>query len=410
MVDLVEVLDDTFLDISAALAEATRDVVHDLLSHGVVIDLAEEGTGLLVVGVRVRELVATGLANHGLLLLCVLGSLDGSAVDRVGLVIRLRSVTSVDGHEAITDVVVLHGCAVWAVDGDLIVVGSESVSMGIGVVDEATLEHLAVGRLNTWDHMGGSESGLLGLGVEVLRVLVKDKSADLLERVVAMGPDLGQIVDVESIVIGISDGHDLSVPSPGGEVALLDIVEKVHGGVILGLHAHLAGGLVGEVLDALVSLVVILDEEFLTGLVDPLESVGAISVHVSETIRGAAVGHQDGHLVESLRGVAPEVPGHVGVLDAGLRVSLLGVDEVRELHGVLDEEHGRVVADHVVVTLLGVVLEGEATGVTIAVVGAALTGDGGEAEEDRRALADLVHEGSLAEPKKVKDTNRYVIN
>ena len=48
------------------------------------------------------------------------------------------------------------------------------------------------------------------------------------------------------------------------------------------------------------------------------------------------------------------------------------MDEVRELDGVLDEEDGRVVADHVVVALLSVVLDGEAAGVSVAVVGAAL--------------------------------------
>lgn len=123
---------------------------------------------------------------------------------------------------------------------------------------------------------------------------------------------------------------------------------------------------------------------------------------MSVTIRSTAIRHQNGNLVESLGRVAPEVPGHVGVLDASLRVSLLAVDEVGELDRVLDEEHRGVVADHIVVALLGVVLDGETAGVTVAIVGAALTSDSREAEEDGRPLANGVHEGGLGEPNHVQ--------
>lgn len=141
----------------------------------------------------------------------------------------------------------------------------------------------------------------------------------------------------------------------------------------------------------------ILDEEFVSLSVDPLEGVGAISVHTSESVGCAAIRHQNGHLMESLRGVAPEVPSHVGVLNTGSWVSLLTVDEVRELDGVLNEENGRVVSNHIVVAFFGVMFDGETTGVAIAVIGATFTGDGGEAEEDGSSLADGVHEGGLAE-------------
>jgi hypothetical protein len=47
----------------------------------------------------------------------------------------------------------------------------------------------------------------------------------------------------------------------------------------------------------------------------------------------------------TLRVLAQVVPEHVGVLEMGLGVTLLGVDEVRELCGVADEEDGGVVED-----------------------------------------------------------------
>ena len=134
-------------------------------------------------------------------------------------------------------------------------------------------------------------------------------------------------------------------------------------------------------------------------VINPLEGVRGVSIHVAVSIGGSAVAHEDGHLVEGLGGVGPEIPLHVGVLSVGCGVTLLGVDEVGELDGVLYEEHRGIVTDHIVVSFLGIMLEGKATGVTIAIVGSTLTSDGGEAEEDGGLLADLVEELGLAETK-----------
>ena len=52
-------------------------------------------------------------------------------------------------------------------------------------------------------------------------------------------------------------------------------------------------------------------------------------------------------------------PEHVGILEVSLRVTLLSVDEVRELGGVTNEEHRGVVENPVKVALLGLDLDGE---------------------------------------------------
>lgn len=77
------------------------------------------------------------------------------------------------------------------------------------------------------------------------------------------------------------------------------------------------------------------------------------------------------------------------------------MDEVGELDGIFDEEHGGVVSDHIVVALFGVMLQGKATGVTVAVVGTTLASNSGETEENGGLLSDLVKELSLAETKKL---------
>jgi hypothetical protein len=71
------------------------------------------------------------------------------------------------------------------------------------------------------------------------------------------------------------------------------------------------------------------------------------------------------------------------------------VDKVGELHRVANEEDRRVVADHVVVALLGVELDGDAAHVAVRVGGAFVGGHDREAQEQRRALANLVEEGGL---------------
>jgi hypothetical protein len=107
---------------------------------------------------------------------------------------------------------------------------------------------------------------------------------------------------------------------------------------------------------------------------------------------GVPRAHQQRHLMRGLRLLRPEVPLHVVVAPVGVRAALLGVDEVREVRRVADEEHRRVVADEVVVALLGVELQREAARVARGVGRAQLAGDGREAGEHRRDLADAVEE------------------
>src|SRR5659263_406349 len=96
-----------------------------------------------------------------------------------------------------------------------------------------------------------------------------------------------------------------------------------------------------------------------------------------------------GDLVGRLGVECPEVPLHVVVPAARVGQALLGADEVRELHGVPDEEYRGVVPDHVVVARGGVELQGEAAHVAPGVGGAELAGHRGEACQHARLRALL---------------------
>lgn len=79
--------------------------------------------------------------------------------------------------------------------------------------------------------------------------------------------------------------------------------------------------------------------------------------------------------MESFWTVAPEIPDHVRVMKIGLRVSLLGVNEVRELHGILDEEDGSVVANHVIVSFLSIEFNSESSRVSFSISSSSFTGN-----------------------------------
>lgn len=102
----------------------------------------------------------------------------------------------------------------------------------------------------------------------------------------------------------------------------------------------------------------------------------------------------------------PEVV--VGSLCLGhlvVRLALASVDNVGELHGVLDEEDGNVVANDVPVTLLGVKLDSKPSNITDGVSTASASQDSGEAEEDRRLAGGVSQDGSVGEVlKTLKDS------
>ena len=90
---------------------------------------------------------------------------------------------SVDSHGSVSDHVFDLG-SVRTVDRDLLVVGSQSVSVGVRVREESPLQHLVDRWLHSWDQMSGRESRLLSLSEIVVRVPVQHQSTDWDQRVV----------------------------------------------------------------------------------------------------------------------------------------------------------------------------------------------------------------------------------
>jgi hypothetical protein len=187
-----------------------------------------------------------------------------------------------------------------AVDGEHLVVGADAVAVGIGVGEDAALKHLVGGEADAGDDVGGAEAGLLDLGEVVLGVAVEFEDADVDERVVLVRPDLGEIEGVPTVGFGVFLGHDLDAETPLREIAALDGSEEIALGGLAVLGDDGGGLGVGVEFDSLEGLEVELHPEAFAGGVEEAVGVAAIAVDVAEVGRQAAVGHEDGDLVEAL--------------------------------------------------------------------------------------------------------------
>ena len=145
-------------------------------------DLSVQGSGLGEITVGVGGSVSLDQAANSEGAQCEALVLDGAS-EAVGLVVRGGSLVAIHVHGAVS-LVVGHSGSEGAVDGDLVIVGSESMSVGVGVGEESALEHSIIGGLNAGNHVAWGEGGLLGLGEVVLGVAVQHQLADWEDRVV----------------------------------------------------------------------------------------------------------------------------------------------------------------------------------------------------------------------------------
>lgn len=224
-VDLVEESEHTFLDRSLSLRKRTGQVLDQVLSVGLAEDLVPENSRLLERSVGMLIGISSSLTSHGKLVPSVLGISDRTVLS-VRLIVGRRTEVTVDNGGTISDVM-SSASTVRAVDRNLLVVLAKSVTMSVRIREETTLEHLVVGGLNAGHKMARRESGLLNFGVVVLRVAVQSHLANSMKRIVGVRPDLGDVEDIESVVLSILLGHELDVPGPAGEVTLLDGVIEI---------------------------------------------------------------------------------------------------------------------------------------------------------------------------------------
>lgn len=211
-INFVEKLDHFLLNLSSGTTETSANVFNQVCSISFGHDFPEESSRLfeIIVGVLMR--ISAGEASHRELRL-LLGRVLNWSVMRIGLIVRATSLVAVDGGGAIS-LIVGNSSSVGAVNGNLLIVSAESVSVSIGVREESSLEHLIGRGLNAWNNMGRSESRLLNLSEVVLRVLVEHNLANWNEWVILVRDNLGDIKNVVFVVLSLFLGNELNIPSP----------------------------------------------------------------------------------------------------------------------------------------------------------------------------------------------------
>lgn len=121
----------------------------------------------------------------------------------------------------------------------------------------------------------------------------------------------------------------------------------------------------------------------------PLVGVARVTVHVSVRVWGTTVTEEGHNLVDRLLMSREVVPEHRSVLQVGLWVALLRVNEDRKQGRIPDEEDGCVVVNPIPIALISIELDRETSRVTSSVWRTLLTTDGGETGDQGGLLADL---------------------
>lgn len=281
--------------------------------------------------VRDRQLLRHGRAGPLLVLLRRFDGLVGH-VPVGGRVVGVGAVVAVDRHDAVALVGVERSQRL--IDGDLLIVDAEAVAVGVRVGEQTGLKDRIGRRFDPGNHVRRRKGHLLDLGKIVLGVLVESKFAKGPQGDFFLRPDLGEIEYVPPEAFGLFRAENLNVAGPGRVVAILNGVEQVLGMPVGVFRRHLAGFLVGKGSAALVGLAVNLDViETAIGFGE-LVRMARVPVHVAVRIRSAAVGEELHDLMSGFLVGGEVVPEHGRVLEIGLRVALLRVDEDGEFGGI----------------------------------------------------------------------------
>ena len=243
----------------------------------------------------------------------------------------------------------------------------ETFQLSIEIGEIAALQQGIVGEVDARRHVLRHERDLLGLGEEIVRHAVEHEAADRHRRQNLFRNDLCRIEHVEVKTVCKLLVEKLQVQLPFRKVSGLDRIPQV-APVEIGVGAV---DLYGFVPDHRLHAELRLPDEFDEGgfvlSVHQPERMYAKPLHEAKGARDGAVGHDPHDHVHQFRRETDEIP-EIIVCRLRLRERAIGLrlhrmDDVRELDGVLDEEHRDVVADEIPVALLGVELDCEAANV-----------------------------------------------
>lgn len=280
---------------------------------------------------RDRQLLRHGRAGP---LLVFLRRFDG-LVGHVPVsrrVVGVGAVVAVDRHDPVALIGVERPEGL--VDRDLLIVDAEAVAVRVRVGEESGLQDRIGRRLHPGHQVGWRKGDLLDLGKIVFGILIESKFAKGSQGHVFLRPDFGEVEYVPSELFGLFRAENLEVAGPGRVVAVLNGIEQVLCMPVGVFCCHAAGFLIGKGFAALVGLAMDLDiVETAIGFGE-FKRMARVPVHVAVRIWSATVGEEVHDLMGGFLVGREVVPEHGGVLEIGLGVALLGVNEDGEFGGV----------------------------------------------------------------------------
>ncbi len=278
------------------------------------------------------------------------------------------------------------------IDRDLVEIRpAQPRDLRVDVRVDATGEQRIVAEVQPRHDVRRTERNLLRFREEVVGVAVQHHAADRRDGHELLRNELGRVEHVETEFRRVGLAEDLHAELPLRISAGLDRFPQVAAVKVRIGAGDLHGFIPRERVRARQRIPVELDELRVAGRVHEAKRVDAEALHHPVAARNRPVGHHPQQHVRAFRHQRNEVPERVvrgsRLRHPVVRLGLNGVNDVRELHRILDEEHRDVVADQIPVAFVGVELDREAAHVARRIGGAAFARDGGEAHEDRRALA-----------------------
>ena len=129
-------------------------------------------------------------------------------------------------------------------------------------------------------------------------------------------------------------------------------------------------------------------EEFVL-LVYPFKCMAAITIHKSISIGCTTITEKYHHLMNCLWNETEKVPDSIRIFAIIFWIAFLGVNEIRKLNRISDEEHRSIIAHEIIVPFLGVKLDCIASWISLSVSSPTLTSYGTKPKEDWSLLSNF---------------------
>ena len=218
----------------------------------------------------------------------------------------------------------MHG-ATCAVDGNLVVIYAEAVTLGVSVGKEASLQKFVRRKTDSGNDVCGSERGLFDIGEVVFRIAIEFEHADFDEREFLVAPRFGDVERIFFVIFRLFFRHDLEKQFPARKVFSFDRLEQIPLVAFAIPRNDCRRFLVGQIFDSLLR-----DEmKFYPGArsrgVYEAERVAAETVHMAITCGNAAIRHHNRYLMKRLGKHCPKIPVVLRRAKVGFRVAFDGV-------------------------------------------------------------------------------------